>query len=225
MSSDLAEFPALAIIGGTGPEGSGLALRFARDGFPIIIGSRSAPRAEESAKELAGVLGGADVSGMANPEAASLGTVVVLTIPYRAIGDTLPSISDAVAGKIVVSAIAPVEFQDGRPIGLRPDAGSAAEEVQALLPSARVVSAFQTIDAHRLHDLDVALDTDIIVCSDDVEARREIVRLASRLPGVRALSGGRLSTSRYVEECTALLIIMNRIYKTHSGLRITNVDR
>jgi NADPH-dependent F420 reductase len=110
-------------------------------------------------------------------------------------------------------------------VALRIEAGSAAQEVQVLLPEARVVSAFQSIDAHRLQDVNTPLDTDVIVCSDEVEARRLIVRLAGELPGVRALSGGRLSSSRYVEEVTALLITVNRIYKAHSGFRLTGIER
>ena len=94
-----------------------------------------------------------------------------------------------------------------------------------LLPESRVVSAFQIVDSHQLQDLDARLDTDVIVCSDDTEARREVMALAERIEGVRALSGGRLAASRYVEECTALLITLNRIYKTHSGIRITNITR
>jgi NADPH-dependent F420 reductase len=149
----------------------------------------------------------------------------MLTIPYAAVSSTVPALAETTSDKIVVSTIAPIEFQEGRPVAQRVEAGSAAQEVQRLLPNARVVSAFQTVDAHLLHDASVGLDTDVIVCSDDVEARRAVVALAATLPGVRALSGGRLAASRYVEESTALLVTMNRIYKTHTGIRITGVRR
>src|SRR5919205_3065154 len=165
------------------------------------------------------------IEGRENGAAAETAHLIVLTIPFSGVDDTVPALGDALDGKIVVSAIAPIEFREGRPVALRPEAGSAAQHVQGLVPGARVVSAFQTIDAHQLQDLTHDLDTDVIVCSDDVEARREIGRLAGTLPGVRALSGGRLAASRYVEECTALLITLNRIYKTHSGLRISGIDR
>jgi NADPH-dependent F420 reductase len=197
----------------------------ARAGHVVVVGSRSAARAEEAVEELSQIVPGAEILGAENPAAAREGEIVVLTLPYAGVADTLPPLRDVVRDKIVVSAIAPVEFREGRPVALRVEAGSAAQEVQALLPEARVVSAFQTIDAHRLQDLDSPLDTDIIVCSDDVEARRTVVRLASSLPGVRGLSGGRLSSSRYVEEVTALLITVNRIYKVHSGFRLTGIDR
>lgn len=215
----------LAFIGGTGPEGRGLALRLAHLGYPVVIGSRSAERAGETASELGAQLSGAAVDGAANVDAAQAADIVILTIPYSGIAATLPPLTDATRGKIVISAVAPVEFQEGRPVGLRPEAGSAAQEIQGLLPEARVVSAFQTIDAHQLQDLSHELDTDVIVCSDDVEGRREVIGLAGEIPGVRALSGGRLATSRYVEEITTLLIILNRIYKAHSGIRITGVNR
>lgn len=225
MHSREAERARLAFIGGTGPEGRGLALRMAVLGYDVVIGSRSRDRAEEAATAMREILTQAFVVGLPNAEAAALADIVLLTLPYVGIRDTLPPLREATNGKIVVSAIAPVEFHEGRPVALRVEAGSAAQEVQAFLPEARVVSAFQTVDAHQLQDVGSTLDTDVIVCSDDVEARRAVVRLASELPGVRGLSGGRLSSSRYVEECTALLITINRIYKVHSGLRLTGVER
>jgi NADPH-dependent F420 reductase len=217
--------PLLAFIGGTGPEGRGLALRFAAAGYSVVLGSRSAERAEGAAREIAGAARGANVEGRSNDMAAGQGDIAILTIPYAGLQDTLPPLAGALRGKIVVSAVAPVEFQEGRPVALRVDAGSAAQEVAQLLPDSRVVSAFQTVDAHQLGDLSVRPDTDVIVCSDDQDARREIVRLANDLEGVRGLSGGRLAASRYVEEVTALLITLNRIYKTHSGVHFTGIDR
>ena len=215
----------VGLLGGTGPEGQGLALRLATAGMSVVIGSRSADRGAEVAASLGASAPRASIQGSSNAEAARSATVVILTIPFAGIDHTLAPLADALAGKIVVSAIAPIEFREGRPVGLRPESGSAAQEVQRVLPGSRVVSAFQIIDAHQLRDLETALDTDVIVCSDDAEARREIMGLAERIDGVRALSGGRLAASRYVEECTALLITLNRIYKTHTGIRITNVNR
>jgi NADPH-dependent F420 reductase len=225
MSSEPPDPDPIAFIGGTGPEGRGLALRFARAGHEVIIGSRSPERAAESAAQLGEHIPEATVSGLANREAAELAGLIVLTIPFAGVEQIVEDIAGAAGAKIVVSAIAPVEFHEGRPVALRVDAGSAAQAVQRRLPQARVVSAFQTIDAHRLQDSREPLDTDVIVCSDDVEARRLVVALAGELPGVRALSGGRLAASRYVEDVTALLITLNRIYKAHSGIRITGVER
>lgn len=225
MSSGPRSGARIAFVGGTGPEGRGLAVRFARAGHDIAIGSRSADRARQTAATLRDEAGGARVSGHVNIEAASSSDIVMLTIPYSGVGDTLEGLEGATRGKIVVTTIAPFEFREGRPVALHVEAGSAAQEVQRRLPEARVVSAFQTIDAHQLENLESELDTDVIVCSDDQEARHAVVALAEELPGVRALSGGRLAGSRYVEECTALLITLNRIYKVHSGIRITGIKR
>lgn len=225
MLSPEPESQRLGFIGGTGPEGRGLALRFASIGHHVVIGSRSLERAEEAATEIRCIVEEAEVVGSTNQEAARDADILFLTIPYSGVEQTLPAIAFEAQGKVVVSTIAPVEFQEGRPVGLDVEAGSAAERVRELLPESRIVSAFQIVDAQRLQSLDSSLDTDVIVCSDDVEGRRAIVQLASELPGIRGLSGGRLSTSRYVEGCTALLIIMNRIYKAHSGLRLTGIDR
>lgn len=210
--------PALAFIGGTGPEGRGLAARFLAAGYRTIIGSRSEERARDAAAQHPGV------QGMANAEAAAAADIIVITLPFSALADTMPSIAEAAAGKIVVSAVAPIEFRDGRPVAQRPEAGSAAQEIAGLLPRSRVAGAFQNVDSHVLA-AGGDLDTDVIVTSDDAEARHEVMDLAAALPGARPLSGGRLAASRYVEEITALLITMNRIYKAHSGIRITGIRR
>ncbi|GAC1445045.1 MAG: NADPH-dependent F420 reductase [Chloroflexota bacterium] len=225
MSLEKPEKPTLAFIGGTGPEGKGLALQFARLGYPVVIGSRSLSRATDVADEIRHASKCCEITGTDNVGAATQATIVFLTIPYIGVSETLASLTPCLEGKVVVSAIAPIEFQGGRPIALQPEAGSAAQEVQKLLPESRVVSAFQTVDAHSLWRTESLPDTDVLVSSDDVDARRTLVRMASELPGIRGLSCGRLGASRYVEECTALLITINRIYKVHSGIRITGIDR
>lgn len=225
MSSAMPEYHRLGFIGGTGPEGRGLSLRFAQAGYAVVIGSRSQERADEAVAELRGLLPDADASGSVNGQVADQADAVFLTIPYSGVSGTLPELAPGLRGKVVISTIAPVEFRDGRPVALGIEAGSAAEEVAALLPDSRVVSGFQTVDASRLQHLDQSPDTDVIICSDDVEARRSVVRLAGAVSGLRGLSGGRLAASRYVEECTALLITLNRIYKAHSGIRFTGIER
>lgn len=161
---------------------------------------------------------------MANVEAAREASIILLTIPYSALPDTLSGIAEAVQGKIVVSAVAPMEFREGRPVGLQPEAGSAAQEVANRLPGARVASGFQNVDAHVLASGE-DVDTDVIVTSDDADTRHVVMDLVAALPGARALSGGRLAASRYVEEITTLLVILNRIYKAHSGIRVTGIRR
>src|SRR5919199_4706413 len=150
MHSPEAERFRLAFVGGTGPEGRGLALRLSQLGHSIVIGSRSRERAEEAARELSELVSDRDVTGLPNDEAAAAGEIVLLTIPYAGLRDTLRPLTHAMQNKIVVSCVAPVEFREGRPFALRVEAGSAAQEVQELLPDSRVVSAFQTVDAHQL---------------------------------------------------------------------------
>ncbi|HLJ69114.1 MAG TPA: NADPH-dependent F420 reductase [Chloroflexota bacterium] len=225
MPSAHPERPTLAFIGGTGPEGRGLAYRFALAGYPVVVGSRQSERAQAAAREIREKAGG-EATGAENGEAAREGRIVILTVPYAGIMPAAEAIREAVAGKIVVSAIAPIEWVDGRPVVRRPDAGSAAEEVRnALGPEAVVVSAFQSLDSHQLLTDGVTPDTDVLVCSDHKEARDEVIALAAAIPGIRAYSAGRLASSRYVEECTALLITLNRIYRTHTGFQITGLRR
>jgi NADPH-dependent F420 reductase len=226
MSSPEPEIWRIALVGGTGPEGRGLAQRLAIAGHTVVVGSRSAERAQDIATELAAACGEqAVITGADNVDAVAEADLTILTLPYSGLPATLPPLAGSLRAHIVVSTIAPIEFREGRPVVVPVEAGSAAQEVARLLPESRVVSAFQTVDAHALADLDRELDTDVLVSSDDTEARRLVVRLANGIAGVRALSAGRLASSRYVEECTALLITLNRIYKAHSGIRITGVDR
>ncbi len=226
MSSPDAEIWRIALVGGTGPEGRGLAQRLALAGHAVVIGSRSAQRAAEVATELSiATSGNGSIEGTDNASAVGPADLTLLTIPYSGIEETLPPLRAALRSRIVVSTIAPIEFRDGKPVALSVEAGSAAQAVAELLPESRVVSAFQTVDSHALGDLQHDLDTDVLVTSDDTDARRLVVRLANGIAGVRALSAGRLAGSRYVEECTALLITLNRIYKSHAGIRITGIDR
>src|SRR5947209_4848647 len=213
MSSPEPEIWRIALVGGTGPEGRGLAQRLAIAGHTVVIGSRSADRAQDIAAELAAAAGEqVSLSGADNVTAVSDADLTILTIPYAGLHDTLPPLTDSLRTHIVISTIAPIEFREGRPVIVPVEAGSAAQEVARLLPESRVVSAFQTVDAHALADLDHELDTDVLVSSDDTEARRLVVRLATGIAGVRALSAGRRASSRYVEEVTAPLITVNRIY-------------
>lgn len=213
----------LGFIGGTGPEGQGLALRFAALGHKVIVGSRSAERAQQTVADLSALVPEATMRAAENLDAARGADIVFLTVPYSAVPATLPPLAEALRYKIVVSTIAPIEFRQGRPAAIPVPAGSAAQEVQDLMPEARVVSAFHLVDAHQLRQLNAQLDTDVIVASDDQEARRAIVALAKELPGIRAFSAGRLSASAFIESTTGLLIAVNRIYKVHSGVRITGL--
>jgi hypothetical protein len=212
----------LAIIGGTGPEGKGLAARFAKAGLSVIIGSRSAERGEEAAREVREAAGGS-ISGAANADAALAAGTILLTVPYSGLADTLPPLAGAIGNKIVVSTVVPLEFSGGRASIMQIDDGSAAEETKRLLPDARVVGAFQNLAAHKLFDVAQRLEGDVIVTSDDREALREVMALAERIEGIRGVNGGGLRASRFVEGITALLVGINRNYKTESAIKVVGI--
>ncbi|HEY7465060.1 MAG TPA: NADPH-dependent F420 reductase [Dehalococcoidia bacterium] len=211
----------IGMIGGTGPEGKGLAARFARAGMDVVIGSRSAERGEEAANEVRGQAGGS-VRGATNAEAA-LADIVVVTLPYAGQAETLAGLRDVIGNRIVVSSVVPMQFAAGKVTMLDLKDGSAAEEAQRILPAARVVGAFQNLAARKLFDVEHDLDGDVIVCSDDKEALREVIWLAEQIPGLRGVNGGPLACSRYVEGITTLLVHINRNYKTESHVKIVGV--
>jgi len=212
----------IGFIGGTGPEGKGLAYRFALAGHEIVIGSRNAERAQEAASEIAERASGATVRGAENVEAAREGEIVVLTVPYDAQAATLPPLADALAGKIVVSTGVPMAFADGSASLVPVPEGSAAEQVQALLPNAKVTGAFQNLGAKKLWG-EKPLDQDVIVCGNDDGAKTQVMQLAEQIAGVRAVDGGALASSRYVEAITVLLVSVNKRYKVTAGVKIAGL--
>jgi NADPH-dependent F420 reductase len=215
----------IAIVGGTGPEGSGLALRWARAGEALIVGSRDAQRAQAAADRLR-ELTGARVSGAENQTACRGAELVVLTIPFQAHAETLKHIRPGLrAGQIVVDATVPLAASIGgratRTLGVWQ--GSAAEEAAELIPEGvGVVAAFQNVSSELLAD-EGEVDCDVVVCSNDREAAARVRALARKIPGVRALDGGKLENARIVEQITALLIGFNIRHKAHCGLRITGL--
>jgi NADPH-dependent F420 reductase len=212
----------IAILGGTGNEGPGLAARWARAGHTIVIGSRSAERARAKAAELAAVTGRPEITGGTNREAAAAGDVVVLALPASGLASTLPDLGDGCRGKVVVSTVVPLAFGGPR-LWAPPAAGSAAEEAQTLLPASRVVAAFHHIAAHELSDLDRPIDCDLLYCGGDDDAKDTVAVLARAL-GLRALDIGPLSNAGPLEAITAVLATVNRRYKRkNAGIRITGL--
>ncbi|MGH9840923.1 MAG: NADPH-dependent F420 reductase [Blastocatellia bacterium] len=218
----------IAIIGGTGDQGKGLALRWARAGYEIIIGSRDADRAKTAAAEVRETLGGEVlVDGAANADAAASAQIVVLTVPFAAQIATIKDISGRLAaGSLLIDVTVPLEPAVGgkptRILGVW--AGSAAEQCAELAPAGvQVVSGFHNVGADALADLAHNVECDIIVCGDDKSSRERVKPLVEAIPGCRYMDGGLLSNSRTVEAMTALLIGINIRYKTHSGLRITGI--
>ncbi|HLF70710.1 MAG TPA: NADPH-dependent F420 reductase [Dehalococcoidia bacterium] len=211
----------VGFIGGTGPEGKGLAVRFAHAGLSVIIGSRSAERGAEAAAEVTAI-GGGNVTGGTNLNAAAA-DVIVVTVPYAGLADTLADLEEAIGDKTVVSAVVPLKFGGGRVTMLDVPDGSAAEETQRLLPRARVVGAFQNLAAGHLLDMAHPVDGDVIVCSDDKEALASVIELAQRIEGIRGVNGGPLSVSRFVEGVTALLVNINRANKVEAAIKVVGL--
>lgn len=213
----------IAFVGGTGEEGMGLAYRLALAGEECVIGSRSAERAEAAAASLRARGEGLRIRGAANRDACQAGRIVVVTVPYGGMRETLAALEDVIDAKVVVSAVVPMSFEGGAVRFAPPPEGSAAREAQAVLPRARVVGAFQNLGAKKLLKGDVALDADVIVCGDDPEAKAEVAALAERIRGVRAIDGGGLDAALFVEAITPLLVHINRRYKTQAAVRIVGV--
>lgn len=217
----------VAVIGGTGAEGSGLANRWAAAGYPVIIGSRSAERAQEKAEALnaalAGHAGAAPVRGLGNEEAAQVAEIVVLTVPYAAHPGTLEGLKAAVQGKILVDCTVPLRPPQVMRVQL-PALGSAAMEAQTLLgEEVRVVSAFQNVSAELLEDLSADPHCDVLVTGNDPAARATVVGLVEAA-GMVGIHAGRLENATAAEALTSLLIFINKHYKTHNaGIRITNL--
>jgi len=216
----------IAIIGGTGPEGSGLALRWARAGETVIIGSRNAERAATTAASIAERANSKTISGTDNISACAAAEVVVLTIPFEAHAATLKALKASFRpGQILVDATVPLAASVGgkptQPLGVWQ--GSAAQQAAELVPEGiAVVAAFHNVCADCLND-DKPVDCDVIVCSDNKEAAKKVRDLARKIPGLRAIDGGKLENARIVEQITALQIGLNIRHKGRAGIRITGL--
>jgi NADPH-dependent F420 reductase len=212
----------IAILGGTGKEGAGLGARWALAGHAIVIGSRDEERARTKAADLRERTRKMPIVGHTNVDAAGLGDVVVVALPAQGLATTLPEVRGACRGKVVVSTVVPLTFGGPR-LFTPPPRGSAAEEVQALLPEAKVAAAFHHIAAHELADTERSIDCDLLICSDDVEARQAVTELGVSM-GLRVLDVGPLSNAGPLEGITAVLATINRRYKLKdAGFRITGL--
>jgi NADPH-dependent F420 reductase len=216
--------PTLAVLGGTGNEGGGLALRWASAGYKVLIGSRSQEKAEHAAAEMNLLLGLEVVDGLPNAQAAEQADIVVLSVPYAAHQPTLENVRDQVQGKILIDLTVPLRPPAIRTVTL-PEGGSAAQEAQALLgESVRVVSAFQNVSAVHLKDLERSVDCDILVTGDDKEAKQVVIDLAEAA-GMRGIDAGPLANAVAAESLTPILVGINRRYKVKgAGIRITGLD-
>lgn len=213
----------IAVLGGTGAEGSGIALRLARAGHRVVIGSRDAAKAERVCAELNLLTPDSTLTHATNAAAASAAQIVFLTVPYAAQQATVQEVRAELAGKILVDATVPLRPPKVARVQL-PEGGSAVAAVQHLLgDSVHVVSAFQNVSAHLLRDLTHAPDCDVLVCGDDPEARQTVIGLASEM-GLQAWHAGTIANSAATEALTSLLIAINSRYKVaHTGIRITGL--
>ncbi|UYM05581.1 NADPH-dependent F420 reductase [Solicola gregarius] len=209
----------IGIIGGTGPQGRGLALRWGAAGREVVIGSRSAERAEAVAAEL-----GHGVRGAANADCAAESDIVVITVPWDGHAETLADLAPRLRGTLVVDSVNPLGFDKQGPYALSVPEGSAAQQAAALLPDSTVTAAFHHVSAVSLADLSIDdLALDVLVLGEDRDAIGRVIELVDLLPGMRGVYGGRLRNAHQVEALTANLIAINRRYKAHAGIRVTDV--
>jgi 8-hydroxy-5-deazaflavin:NADPH oxidoreductase len=216
----------IPIIGGTGALGYGLALRWAQAGQPTVIGSREAGRAEQAAERVRGEVGGAEVEGLENAEAVARGPIAFLTVPFRAQSETLTNLKEALTGgQLLVDCTVPlaaaVSGKATRTLGVWQ--GSAAEQAAEMVPEGvTVISALHSVSAPRLAT-DEELDEDVLVCGDRKADKARVAKLIELIAGLRAVNAGTLEMARIVETLTPLLISINSRYKSHAGLRITDL--
>jgi 8-hydroxy-5-deazaflavin:NADPH oxidoreductase len=214
----------IAVVGGTGPQGKGLAYRWARHGHRVTLGSRSAERAEEAAAAIRDRVPGAIVGAATNADAAAAADVVVLAVPYDGHDELVTSLKGQLAGKVVISCVNPLGFDKLGPYGLDVPGGSAAEEAASIVPDARLVGAFHHVSAPTLWgDADYLDHEDVLVCGDDADAKGVAVELARAVTSRDGVDAGRLRIARQLEPWTAVLISINKRYKTRSGTSISGL--
>jgi 8-hydroxy-5-deazaflavin:NADPH oxidoreductase len=217
----------IPIIGATGALGWGLAMRLAAAGQPVVIGSRSAERAEEAAGRVRDAVPDAKAEGLVNEEAAKRGPIVFLTVPFRAQSENLNNLREALEpGQILVDCTVPTAAAIGgkasRTLGVWQ--GSAAQQAQEMVPDGvTVIATLHTISAKPLGDPDTPLDEDVLVCGDRKADKARVARIVELIPGLRAVNAGPLEAARIAEQLTSLLISVNARYKTHAGIRITGL--
>jgi NADPH-dependent F420 reductase len=217
----------VAIVGGTGALGFGLALRLGRQGVPVIIGSRDQARAQEAVERATAAVGEGSFEGRVNQDAVGGVPLVILSVPFRSQSETLTNLREALnEGHLIVDATVPlaaaVSGKATRTLGVWQ--GSAAQQAQELVPpGVRVVSAFHTVSAGLLTDLDHELDEDVLICGDRRDDKERVAKLVERVPGLRAVDCGPLELARIVEQFTALIISINRRHRVRAGIKITGL--
>jgi NADPH-dependent F420 reductase len=214
----------IAVIGGTGPQGKGLAYRFAKHGHTVVLGSRSAERAEAASAEIRERVPSGDVSGAGNADAAAAADVVLLAVPYDGHDELVDDLAPVLEGRTVISCVNPLGFDKQGPYGLDVPGGSAAESAAAIAKQATVVGAFHHVSAVSLWgDAEFLDHEDVLVCGDDPDAKQVAIELARSVTGRDGVDAGRLRLARQLEPLTAVLISINKRYKTRSGIAISGL--
>lgn len=208
----------IGILGGTGNQGRGLALRLAKAGASVVIGSRDLQRAQDAAAVIGHGVTGADLIATAGCD------VVIVAVPWEAHQATLESLAQELAGKVVIDCVNPISFGESGPVALRVEDGSAVAQAARILPDSKVVGAFHHIAAPLLLDESVELmDTDVLVVGDDIQACEQVAQIVNLIPGLRGVRAGKIADAGQVEALTVNLIRINRRLKIHAGIRITGL--
>jgi|SRR5579862_3429551 len=211
----------IAVVGGTGPEGLGLALRLAAAGEAIALGSRRAQRAAAAAAAIRGRVPNARVTAATNADAIAAADRVVLALPYAGLARFLDGVAAALADKLVIDVVVPLAFRDGAfEVAPVPGAGSVGEILQSRLPRSRVVSAFKNLSAEKLRALGTPLEGDVVLCGEDPGARAEVAALVSAIPHLRPVDAGGIRNARFLEAITALLLNLNRRHEAVTSIAI-----
>ena len=215
----------ISIIGGTGPEGKGLGLRLAMAGEKVFIGSREEPKGQEVAQQIKEIEGvrNITVEGGSNFNAAKMGDIIIISTPYSGHKQTLMDYASLLKDKIIIDVVVPLSFSKGKISTLPISEGSVAEEAQEILKESSVVGAFHNVSAEDLLIPNKKMDCDVIVCSNNQDSKKTVIQLTEKILGLRGIDGGGLHNSKYVEDFTALLININKIYKTHSSIKISGI--
>jgi len=214
----------ISIIGGTGLEGRGLAMRLVIAGNHVILGSRSKKRAETVAAEIRRLCPGSKIEGLSNLEAARKGRVVFLAIPFESQVDILQELKPYLADKLVVTVVVPLKFQTGHAAYVDVPEGSAAAQAQQILFTSKVVAAFQNLSAHDLINHDSKIEGDVVICSDHSGSKKLIMEMVGTIPSLRGIDGGGLENAKYVEQLTVLLLNINRNYKANVSIKLIGIQ-
>ncbi len=212
----------IGIIGGTGPQGKGLAYRLSGAGIDVVLGSRSAEKGEAAAAELMAMGGSGTVTGAANGDLPGRCDLLLVAVPYEGLADTLKPLAGDVDGQVVMSAVNRLGFKGG-PHAVPVEAGSSAHEVAELLPGARVTTAFNNVSAVHLIDPTHTFDEDVLVCGDDAEAVAATTGLVDRIEGLRGVASGPLVHAATIEAMTAVIISINKANRINGGVRIAGL--